>query len=127
MDVLSTPTKVKTGSGTHTPAFALRTLAEGNPQDRSGLQNIGTWIRNPIAYELGARTVTSETFKAVADVVVAERGAVLVREMGMLRYLFDPRGAWGQTLWQGPTPGGLISLAGLGKGLGAFGGGCGCN
>jgi hypothetical protein len=97
------------------------------PLAPSGLKNLGSWLKNPLAYELGARTVTHATFATVAGLPTAARGPALIKEMGLLRYFLDPRGAWATTLMEGPTPGAWLGLGALGQGLAYAGGRCGCN
>ena len=79
------------------------------------IPNIGTWVKNPVLYEIGQTTVSPGTYNVIQGMSAIEKGRYLVNAAGgsYVRAAFGT--AWrqtGTTIGTGLTPGGY--LLGLG-------------
>lgn len=79
------------------------------------IPNIGTWVKNPVLYEIGQTTVSPSTYNVIQGMSAIEKGRYLVNAAGgsYVRAAFGT--AWrqtGTTIGTGLTPGGY--LLGLG-------------
>jgi RHS repeat-associated protein len=81
------------------------------------IPNIGTWIKNPVMYEIGSTTVSQTTWNAIKGLDAINRGRYLVNaangsylgaSLNGLRNL----GQFGTTIGTGLTPGGNLLMLG---------------
>jgi RHS repeat-associated protein len=90
------------------------------------LPNFPVWAQNPFWYEIGQKTVPTAIYGAMSGLSAAERGRVLVYELGWWRTLLPSAGPWSTTLSAGPTPGGWLGTVGLGLASWLIGSDCDC-
>jgi hypothetical protein len=99
-------------------AFARDTLVS------AAIPNLGTWIRNPILYEIGQKTVSLEkgTWGLVENLSVFDRGEVYLWMSGGSKWealvstdaqMVD----YAHTVWTGLTPGGNLLALGAFQGV----------
>ena len=90
--------------------------------------NIGTWIKNPVMYELGSTTVSPTTWNAIKGMDTVSRGKYLLAEAGggvggwwkASVQGFKNASQFGTTMKTGPTPGGGLGLIGIMHGTDAY-------
>ncbi len=99
----------------------------------SGLANLGAYVKNPILYEVGSKTVPTSLFNqlGLGGMSAVERGAALLAAKGPNWVAGLSSGPWLTTLLAGPTPGGFLVFAGAAAAANYLYGGskqkCGCN
>ncbi len=82
---------------------------------RPSLSSWSQWIKNPLKYERGSKTVSTEIWNELGleELSVLERAD----KLGKLSYVPISKGPWVQTLKEGPTPGGWLGAIGGAVGL----------
>lgn len=83
------------------------------------IPNLGTWLKNPVAYEAGSMTLPNAAFSAISHLSVVERGKHLIATRGLIGAFIPTAdmGAYANTVlrWSGLTPGGWLGLLGAGE------------
>ncbi|NPU99717.1 MAG: RHS repeat-associated core domain-containing protein [Candidatus Omnitrophica bacterium] len=82
------------------------------------IPNLSNWIRHPILYEIGSKTISAELYAKIAHLDAVEKGRWLFENVykGNTRKALFSRSAWdqfGKTIGTGGTPGARLFLLGV--------------
>ncbi|WP_338847475.1 hypothetical protein V8J88_02025 [Massilia sp. W12] len=101
---------------TSNATFGVLVGAMGGVGVANSAGNFSTWMRNPILYEVGQKTVSTAIYQGVAAMPVAARANAIIQKMGWFGVIFNLFGSWSKTWNTGATPGAALGLVAFGAG-----------